>query len=138
MLRARFYRPGDALPRACARGAGLALPFRTSPALGHFDWRRRPGFDACVTGMGGLQRWGRKSRCQATILALSEVLRLVLWRFAFLFFLAEFFPGTKPRVSPLQPSFASLPMADVSPCAPQLALLIGSHLFLRDTARWFL
>lgn len=32
------------------------------PAPSHCDWRRRPGFSARVTGMGGLGRWAEKSQ----------------------------------------------------------------------------
>lgn len=153
-MRARFYRPRDALPRACARGAGLSRPFRISPAPSHFDWCRRPGFDACVTGMGGLGRRAGKSRSLTTILlALSEVWSLTLYPYArgsaaraartFPLPGCVLFRDPKSNVPALQPPLASLPMApalclspravrgssaligvDVSACAPQLALLI--------------
>lgn len=73
---------------------------------------RRPGFDACVTGMGGLWRWAGKSRAETTVLAVSEVSWLKLWRFACFSLLGcVLLWDPKSKVPSLPPPPASLPMA---------------------------
>lgn len=66
-LRARFYKPGDALPRSCARGAELELPFRTSPALigvgGPDSMRASQEWAGCSGGGGKADLKSQFSRC---------------------------------------------------------------------------